>query len=184
MRINKRIIRAREKLESKRIGTLQLIYSIVLILFAALCQTTLFPYFSVNGIYFDATVSLTAFLALYTNEYYGSVYGLILGTLADLMYPSVFPIMPVVYLFIGALCGISFKNMKKGFFFGKISIGLGAVILRSVILGLIRSAEQPHPMQYILEYELWHFVYTAAVMPVFMLLAAPVGRASQGRSLQ
>lgn len=182
MAINKRIMRARERLESKRIGTLQLIYSVFLILLTVICQTTVFPYFSVNGICFDATVSVAVFLAMYTNEYYGSVYGLILGTFADIMHPSPFPVMPIVYLFICALCGMSFKSMKKGFFIRKLALGLGAVAVRSALLALIRAFGHPDPLEYIIGYELWHFVYTAAVMPIFMLLASPAGRASQGRN--
>ena len=89
-----RALRARkgiEKTESKRIGTFAVIYSVVLILASAIFQTTLFSRFAINRAVFDSTILTAVFLAIYTNEYYGSVFGLVLGTISDMIYPSPFP---------------------------------------------------------------------------------------------
>ena len=169
-------------MESKRIGTFATVYSVLLIFAIAILQTTLFSRLSIGGVTFDATLPLAIFLAVYTNEYYGSFFGLILGTLSDFIYPTVFPVMPILYLFLCALCGIGFKNMKRGFFIQKILAGLTTVVIRSLILTLIRAFATPDPIAYIFSFELWHLIYTALVSPLFMIICAPAGRASQGRS--
>jgi len=179
MSVNKRIKRAHERLESKRIGTFAVIYSAFLILSVATLQTTLFPYFSIRGVCFDATLLTAFFLAVYTNEYYGSVFGLILGVLADFMYPTAFPIMPVLYLLVSALGAVIFKNMKKGCFVQKAGAGIAVVLIRSVILALVRAFGRDDPMAYVFGYEIWHFLYTAALVPIFMMVCSPAGHAKK-----
>lgn len=173
MRINKKVTRAHEKLESKRIGTFAVVYSIVLILLVLTLQTTLFPYLSIKGICFDATLPTAFFLAVYTNEYFGSAFGLVLGVFSDLIYPSAFPIMPVVYLCISALGGVVFKGMKKGCFIQKFFAGVLAIFCRSLIFALINSFTQSDPIAYIFGYEMWQMLYTAALTPIFMLICSP-----------
>lgn len=173
MRVNRKVARAHERLESKRIGTFAVVYSALLILLVLILQTTLFPYLSINGICFDATLPIAFFLAVYTNEYFGSVFGLILGVFSDLIYPSAFPVMPVVYLCISALGGVVFKGMKKGCFLQKLMAGVLAVLCRSLILALANSLTRSDAIGYIFGYELWQMLYTAALTPIFMLVCSP-----------
>lgn len=178
MRPNKRIKRVREKLESKRIGTFPVIYSVFLILASVILQPTLFSYLSIGGICFDSTILVALFLAVYTNEYYGSVFGLALGMLSDMIYPTPFPAMSIVYLVLCAFCGVFFKEMKKGFFIQKISAAIACVGIRSIILSLIRGFTFDDPITYVFTFELPHFVYTVCMIPLFMLICAPAARAS------
>ena len=170
-----------EKTESKRIGTFAVIYSVILILASAVFQTTLFSRFAINRTVFDSTILTAIFLAIYTNEYYGSVFGLVLGTVSDMIYPSPFPVMPVVYLVLCAFCGVHFKEMKKKFFIQKIGVAIICVAIRSGILALLRMFTFDEPIKYFISAELPHFAYTACLVPVFMLICSPAGRASGGR---
>ena len=167
-----------ERIESKRIGTFAVIYSLILIPLSAILQTTLFERLAISGISFDSTILVAVFLAIYTNEYYGSVFGLVLGTFADMIYPSPFPMMPVVYLVLCAFCGTRFKEMKRGFFIQKLGTAFICVAIRSAFLILLRSFTFDDPIGYIFSYEIPHLLYTVCVMPVFMLICAPAGKAT------
>ena len=102
-----------EELESKKIGVFATVYSTVFLLVLTVLQSTLLPQLKIFGSSFDVLLTAALALSIYTNEYAGALFGLIMGAVSDVVYGNPVPIMPVVYMLMCSGAGLYFYRLNS-----------------------------------------------------------------------
>ncbi len=168
--------KATEELESKKIGVFATVYSTVLLLALTVLQSTILPSVKIFGSNFDVLLAAAIFLSIYTNEYAGALFGLIMGAVSDIVYDNPVPIMPVVFLILCAGAGLYFYRLKKGNYLIKlaaIAIALTTRFILSVIITL-SALSVSDPLLYVWQTALPELLASLLVSPIIALLCLPV----------
>ena len=177
MKIQRKVHRkAAEELESKKISVFATVYSTVLLLVLTILQSTVLPSIKIFGSSFDVLLAAAIFLSIYTNEYAGALFGLIMGAVSDVIYDNPVPIMPVVFLFLCAGAGIYFYRLKKGNYLIKlaaIAIALTTRFLLTVIITL-STLTVSNPLLYVWQTAIPELLASLLVTPVIALICLPV----------
>lgn len=168
--------RMTEELESKKIGVFATVYSTVFLLVLTVLQSTVFPQIKIFGSSFDVLLTAALILSIYTNEYAGTLFGLIMGAVSDIVYDNPFPIMPVVYMLLCAGAGLYFYRLKKGNHLVKLAAVAIAVTTRSLIVSVITLSTLfvSDPLLYFWQTVLPELFASLIVSPIVALIALPV----------
>jgi len=97
-------------------------------------QTSLMPRLSVFGVIPDLLVGAVAAVGVYQGKKTGAVFGLISGLTVEALGGYGLSVLPVLYTFIGLICGIVGDNARPESYFAAYLITLPAVCLsRSLV---------------------------------------------------
>lgn len=76
-------------------------------------QSTIVPHFAVFGIVPNTSLVIVIIVSILTGKRIGSITGLIIGMLQDIMFSSVIGVNSFIYFFIGYLIGIAEAKLYK-----------------------------------------------------------------------
>ncbi len=176
MKVKMRVRRFREGLETKRLSTFTLVWSVLVLYFFTVLQTSLASYFKIGNASFDLIFPAALFLSIYTNEYYGAVYGVVMGSVFDMVNNSRIPVMPIIFLVICARVGSMFPADKKGNFIRKYVVFTSCLAIRYASTFLLELFRNATPLELLLTIILPGFLYTLLLSPIVMLICSPAGR--------
>lgn len=87
---------------------------VLLMLVNFFLQSSFLPYFSIFDVVPNTSIILIICIALFKGKTYGSIFGLFIGLLQDIVFSPIIGINAFIYFFLGYLLGIIENNLVKG----------------------------------------------------------------------
>ncbi len=171
-----RVKNFRNSIESKRLSGFVAVWSVIVLYAFTVLQASFLPFLKIGGATFDLLLTAALCFSIYTNEYYGAVYGVVMGAIFDMVNSSRIPIMPVVFLLLCVNAGRMFPGIKSGDFLRKFSVLLVSSAIRYFITFLLELFRNSTLLEQFFTIILPGFIYTMLVSPIVMLICSPVGR--------